>query len=343
MENVTADFTEIKNKQISTGYTIAYVTTRLLTAKLLIQEASRQWKDGRIYSPFLDFMNISLSCGDDCPLKYATPRKCALSENRKMLFMDFNSPMINKTMQLLEADPFQFMLQHNNKTCSVTYNGPTSMVVSSVRDCAVDLNIRRPSSSELLLAPGHDCLNMPEINKRKYFTVTSCNDQNEFDAANFVQIKPYGNNILIYCNGNQLTFSGKQDPCPDEVFQLPVTATFQINKMEYTGSKLYVDHVENVDPLFNIKINWHMKPEINLTDLKTHPLVVSDLPNFDESKESNYTTHPSTWTTIGLLGIILLAGVGYGIYHFKYKQAGTGTRIQARRVGSTIELQEVQG
>ena len=36
IQNVTADITEIKNKQISTEYAIAYVTTRLLTAKLLI-------------------------------------------------------------------------------------------------------------------------------------------------------------------------------------------------------------------------------------------------------------------------------------------------------------------
>ena len=193
-----------------------------------------------------------------------------------------------------------------------------------------------------MLFRSHDCLNMPEINKRKYFTVTSCNDQNKFDAGNFVQIKPYGNNILIYCNGNQLTFSGKQDPCPDEVFQLPVTATFKINNMEYTGSKLYVDHVENVDPLFNIKINWHMKPEINVTDLKIHPLVIGDLQKFDQSKESTYTTHPMTWVTTGLLSVILLAGVGFGIYHFKYKPVDTGTRIQAHRVGSRIELQEVE-
>lgn len=345
LENVTTDYVELKRKQIGTSYAISYITNRLLTGKLQIQEAARLWKDGKMSDGFLDYLNITLPCKDNCPLKFAIPRNCHLTEDRSTLFIEFNSPLLNRSLHLLEADPFRMMYRTKNKTCDVDYNGPKNMIVSNEQDCALSVNVRPPSAHELLLAPGQQCLNTATLSKEKtYFTITQCKEKHSSDYANYIQIKAYGNSLYVYCYGSKMEISGKEEDCSEDIITLPITATFKVNGMLYNGSQMYVDHIENIDPTFSMKINWHLRPSVNFTELNEHPLVVSNLETLDESGY-HFHTHPMTWTTVALV-VMAFGSLAFGIYWFKFRKQRVGKgrilKVKAKRIGSQLVLDEIK-
>jgi len=168
--NLSADYQELKDKHISTGYLLSYLTTRLLMGKLLIQEATRRWKDKQVYAPFLDWLNITFPCGDNCPIKLAIPQHCSLSEDTTTLHMEFNLPNIDPILKIVEADPFKLLMKTRNKTCSIEYTGPRHMMMNVQNDCMVNVNVILPRKTDMILAPGHACVEQPILSRNKYFT-----------------------------------------------------------------------------------------------------------------------------------------------------------------------------
>ncbi|CAG7815633.1 unnamed protein product [Allacma fusca] len=73
------DYAEFKGRYINNTLATAYVTTRIMIAKVMMQQATRLWKLGKVDPDFLDFFNVSLPCGDSCPITLARPRKCTSS------------------------------------------------------------------------------------------------------------------------------------------------------------------------------------------------------------------------------------------------------------------------
>jgi hypothetical protein len=144
------DFTQLKYKQIGTNFAVSYVTARLLTGKQIVQEAVRQWADGKVYPALLDYLNFTLPCGDDCPVTLATPNKCSMNQDRTELFFDFNVPLINRTLKLVESDPFELMLKEKNKTCTIVYTGPRNVILSTEKDCAFAVNVKQPVKPMIL-------------------------------------------------------------------------------------------------------------------------------------------------------------------------------------------------
>lgn len=74
-----------------------------------------------------------------------------MTEKQDMVVMEFMVPTINRSLHLLEADPFKFMLNSHNKSCQIEYGGPKNMIVNTEKDCAIGVN----------LMPGHDTGSRP--------------------------------------------------------------------------------------------------------------------------------------------------------------------------------------
>jgi hypothetical protein len=88
----------------------------------------------------------------------------------------------------------------------------------------------------------------------------------------------------------------RTEQCPDDVFVLPITASFKINDNVYEGTQVHLDHVEQVDPLFTMRANWHLQPKVNLSHLMQDPLAL-DKP-IRENNDASLVDHPMTWTTV---------------------------------------------
>jgi hypothetical protein len=53
--------------------------------KQIVREPARQWKEKKVYSGLMDFFNLTLPCGDDCPIRLATAKSCFLNSEMKYL------------------------------------------------------------------------------------------------------------------------------------------------------------------------------------------------------------------------------------------------------------------
>ncbi|CAL8129351.1 unnamed protein product [Orchesella dallaii] len=142
---------------------------------MILKEADRGWKHGELHAPLLDYFNITLPCGDSCPLRHARAGKCVLSDVKDKIFMDFTSPVINETLVLLEADPYRLLMRKDKQSCTVRYNCPENLVYSLTNQCIYEMNIDQPSKHDLLIVPQRACKptsNLPDSSN--YFLVDSC-------------------------------------------------------------------------------------------------------------------------------------------------------------------------
>jgi len=259
---------EFKANFLGSSYAISYLTSRLLVGMDIVKEAMRKWKEGKVYAPFLDFLNFTMDCGDGCPIAFARAQECYMNDERTRLYFDFTAPVINETLRLLEADPFDIMLKKDNSTCKIRYNGPENAVLSVKEDCVYGINVKKPVIRDLILSPSRGCKPQSQLpESTKYFRLDECKPSHSDDAQEFIQIKPHHGQYHVYCFGSNLTLNNHPQACPSTVFLLPTSATFKINEMEFNGSKIDVVHQEANDPLFTLKANWHLQPSLNMTDM----------------------------------------------------------------------------
>jgi len=226
------DYTELKDKQVGTNLIISYITSRFVVAKQVIREANRQWKDGKLYPGFMDFLNYTLPCGDECLIRLATVKKCSFHSDLKDLYMTFDVPVINLELKLVVADPFKLMLQTENQTCVVKYTGPINAIVSNKDGCAYASNLKTLAPHDQVITPSGPCERISSESRTRYFGVERCDAKQLNDENDFIQIKPQHGMNYIYCPKSFITIGNKREPCPEDVLVLPITATFKINDFE---------------------------------------------------------------------------------------------------------------
>lgn len=306
------DVNEIKAKFTSTTFLISYVSARFLLGKQVIRQANREWKKGKVDAGFIDFLNLSLPCGDECPLSLGTAKKCVFHHGLKDLYMEFDDsklmiPRINNKMKLVAADPFFLMLQNENKTCKVTYTSPTTAIVSSeMGGCTYSEGIKKHGDLDIILAPLNDCqFSHRDLDNSRYFGIDRCEERKPGDERDFVQTKAQQGLNHIYCPLSQITIEGRTYPCANDVFVLPASASFKLNNNVYDSSQINYEHADLADPLFTMKANWHLQPRVNLSALKTQHLLNDTIAKLNKGKDNHH--HPiTTYATLGTVTIIVL-------------------------------------
>jgi len=183
------------------------------------------------------------------------------------MYMDFNIPMVDDSLKLAEADPFELMYQTDNKTCTIKYFGPKNVIISSKQDCVYAVNV---NVANLILAPSQECkINMAFPDTSKYYKIDGCRTRQVNDEWDFVQIKPYLDQNHIYCWGNTITIGKTDQQCPNQTFVLPSDADFHINKHFYKAGEFRINHQEALDPLFTLRANMFLQPNIHMNELMT--------------------------------------------------------------------------
>jgi hypothetical protein len=300
------DFNELKNKGPGTQFAISCITTRLAVGKHIIQEATRAWADKLVLPGLLDYFNLTMPCGESCPLSLASARKCYFDHDKTNLYMQMDTPLVNQGMQLVEVDPFDIMLQTWNQTCRVTYKGPKNAILAKDNGCPVALNVRTENKYDLVLSPNRGCLQDMIFNgTNTHFGVHHCYPRGEHDAEEFVQVKPHHGLIHIYCAGSNITTDNHTQSCPNKVFILPLTAEFKINKQEFAGSIVNVVLQEQPDPLFTFRTNRYLQPRVDYKALMEDPMVNN---HFEVRTGSHHYSWDSgsTWIHAGLIGMIII-------------------------------------
>ena len=298
------DHVELKGKTIGTSYAIAYITSRFLIGKSVLQDAQRQWKDGRISSALLDYFNLTMPCGDECPINLAKAQRCGVSEDGTKLYLEFAAPAISNDLTLVEADPFNLMLRKGDKTCTIKYTGPQNAILSEKNQCVYAVNVKHPVKYDLILAPSRGC--MPRVQKStemQHFAVDHCRKSYAMDEHNFIQIKPYDGQYYVYCPESNLTVEGHHEKCPNSIIVFPTRSNFSINELEFSASKISVVHQETLDPVFTLKTNWHLQPLVNWTSLM---IDVNGTADFEDIHVPEFHYVRNYSSTIGSFGVIII-------------------------------------
>ncbi|XP_035713879.1 uncharacterized protein LOC118438167 [Folsomia candida] len=286
------DHDELKGKSIDTNFAIAYRTSRLMIGREIIREATRQWRRGKVYAPLMDFFNFTLPCGDACPVSFAQSQKCEISDDRTKLYVDFTATEINKDLQLIEADSFDLKVERKNETCVLKYKGPHNAILSTKDDCVYSINVKEPTTPDLIVSPTRGCTPTAKTKNSNHFDIDHCYDKNLAEPWDFVQIKLHHGQYHIYCPGSNITIERKLQQCPASVFILPMNANFKINDIEFSGTESSLVHQEVVDPLFTMKANWHLQPSFNWTSLMING-------STDEGGSIHYhTSNEPAWSTM---------------------------------------------
>jgi len=321
LQVLQTDYEELKGKQTSSSFAISYVTTRLLTGKAILQEATRKYREGKLTQSFFDYINVTLPCGEDCPVELAHPQRCYLSNDDQDLFMIFTVPVINRTLTLVTADPFTLIHQNENQTCQIEYTGPKAAIMSKAKNCPVEFNQRLPAFQDMILFPVRDCLTRANVTQvTKFFSPSTCQPRYPNGEREIIQLKPLYDELLIYCPGSFLELDDRKERCPDHVFSIPIMAHFRINGDEHTGSELLIDHRQLADPLFTLKANWNLQSKVDFRDLAVHPMIPGVTVPKSQNVHSPIAHQTYLWIVIGILIMLITFLILFFCLYYKIRQ-----------------------
>ena len=321
VERVDLDLAELKTKGPQTHFGLAYITSRLVMGKKIIQDATREWRKKRITDSLFDFFNLTLPCSkeDICPLYLSTGKSCYFGPDQTDLYWEISLPIINTDLQVVEADPFNLLYQSTEKMCKVGYKGPKNIIMSKSKGCPIAMDIKVDYLYDLILSPHQTCMSVNVNNSlNSYFDIDYCHTRESNDADKYIQAKAHHGHLYIYCYGNTINIDSVFHDCPDEVFILPIGVQFKINDKDYVGSIVSWEHQERPDPLFTMKANNLLQPKVDYKALIQDPLV--EIPQDNDEVRIPYHVH---WTWIlllvGLIAIMCIIIIWCYVYHRKFK------------------------
>jgi hypothetical protein len=258
-----------------------------------------------------------------------------MNSERNIIKMDFEVPLVSMDLEMVEADPFKILLQTWNQSCTVTYNGPKTAILSKSKGCLIALDVPTNNMYKIVLSPRQQCITGKEKTGNTYFAIEHCFARGEGEAAGYVQVKPHHGMLHIYCEGSHITIAGHTQECPREVFVLPIGTTFLINEQEFSGSTVNMEHVTSTDPLFTLKVNTHLKPRIDYKGLLEDPMAHHEF----KFTGSEYNRHYH-WENISIgmlcgLGALVLILIGIiAKCYFTHKKI----KVQVERKPKTEDL-----
>jgi len=121
----------------------------------------------------MDYLNSTFPCGDKCPLSFAKPVSLFFTENKEAIILSFNAPLINTEVQVLEADPFFLKYPENNKTCTIKYTAPQSLIVRKEGECIHSISKDKPKEQTYIVASTSGCIQKTD-RQAKFYSIENC-------------------------------------------------------------------------------------------------------------------------------------------------------------------------
>lgn len=272
-------------------YAISHVTAELELGQMIIRTTRRKWKRKHLHPPFLDHLNITLPCGDECPLQLATPISCSLNPERNRMKLHFAVPNVYPNVTLLRPEAFRLMKRtKSNQTCTLTYNGFNMVIYNGIENCIYPLATRHDTRMDLTLIPNVGCRPGSVVpDTTQHYTVQSCADSHEGDQEDFIQLKYFNEKIYVYCPESTFEIDNRKTKCPDMPFEIPANQTFKINHYEYHAERIVMKHKMKVDPAMNFRINYDLKPTLNIDK------IMNDLDEADEAIKKSKEQRITEW------------------------------------------------
>jgi hypothetical protein len=116
------------------------------------------------------------------------------------------------------------------------------------KPCVNQSDVKRPVQHDLILAPTRGCSPHSKVPAQiKYYNLGTCDNRHPGDKQDIELVKTFHGSRYIYCAGSTLAIDGREQPCTDNVFLLPIAPSFKINNFEYRGSLSNLNQQAKID------------------------------------------------------------------------------------------------
>ena len=234
------------------------------------------------------YFNITLHCGDSCPLNTISEAKCnLLKDETGKWFLRFQFKILNTEteLKLQKADPFTLIQQQNETICLKKYQGPEFIIINKTSNELCEIESKETEQKYLIHFPSF-CSSPANIGNWK---LEGCVEATKYKLKK-PQIKIVNDYFLIYCVGHNITMFGQEKPCPENILKVSMRMNFTIDNISYTINHFaQLEHFV-VTPLSNI-INW----KIMSYDVPNIPLEVINFSVLENITKKYNKAITETW------------------------------------------------
>lgn len=257
-------FASLMNFHVPSVTTVSKIGT-LAVVKERFFAIGVDWKKKILNPLFLDILNITLPCADDCPSQLMTPISCYVDDLRKQIKLSFEQKTIKTRTQVLVADPFRLITNITaDSICFGSYRGPHSVIYDEKNDCVTSLRGDADSNENMILSPAVAyCSDAVRINESAhYWSRVECIPRPLIREDDIIQLKSSDQYTYIYCATLKISVFNRTFDCPNFVFSIPHFASFSIGKLDYRADNLQLSHSLKLAPVTSSRVNFHLLPTL---------------------------------------------------------------------------------
>lgn len=205
--------------------------------------------DPFVLQDLLNEFNITLPCGDKCPVELTSTFKCEHHLSTIDLFLSIEG--IDTEKMVISADPF-FLQTHNSTTrCIQEWDGPKFLIlnIQTGKKCnlnSFDIDQVHRQDTRIINLPEFFTQNceVGEVAKQSsLWKIKSCSNLSE--ATNLTpQIKTLPQENYIYCYESNVTLFHKTYSCPNSVFRLSKHVNFSIGLYRHEVHNIVINTIQ---------------------------------------------------------------------------------------------------
>lgn len=185
-----------------------------------------------------------------------------LNRNDKNVAFNYQilMPQIDRRVKIMEAEAFRFWNQTApSKFCWMKYSGPRYVLVNTTNSCQLDVQEYWISSKSVSNHPcNQDNKQLESITK--LYNPDVCRNNFTGDTKD-IQIKHHNGLYKIYCFGNNITVGDQKLPCPDYVFELPLSERFELNEEVHDLGEVSTITVNTIELYINDQLTERLKTD----------------------------------------------------------------------------------
>lgn len=189
---------------------------KIVNQKIVPIELFELFNGSHLYDPIMERLSIYTSCKRQDKLKL------------NFVFTTFAK---SEDIKIYKANPFEFYNKSENTVCLNTYQGPEFVMFNQTADCMTPIDSKVIDNNAIR---GLSCSQRTRLTPNKLeWKVSDC--QNESNTTRTLrEIKHHEYFHYFNCQGNTINFNHEQAKCPDFVFSIPDSESFNIGDYYYS-------------------------------------------------------------------------------------------------------------
>ena len=199
--------------------------------------------------------------------QWSTLNECTYKMQNKsfMLNQKFNMPVRDGSVKIFQSDSFRFWnFTNTGLYCWMKYVGPRLVLANTTNNCYLDIQEYWMKDGSLRGQPCDEENGILEHTTHLYHKDVCM--KKFIPSRRYTQIKEVDGFHRIYCYGLEIEIRGKNQSCPDHVFELPLSESFGIGKHKFQSTRVTNTVINTLD----LQINRDIARQLNSQQIRIY-------------------------------------------------------------------------